>query len=123
MFCQSCGEKLSEGDHFCTKCGLPLAAEAGVAVQSPMVARRGQVGGKAIAAFVLGICSLLCWCLTGIPAIIFGKIALNDIRDGREAQEGKVFAMTGFVMGIIVTSLALLYGIIIVLGVIFGNGR
>jgi uncharacterized protein DUF4190 len=57
---------------------------------------------KAVWALVLGILGLLC-CgfFTGIPAIILGKQAQNDIDRSGGAQTGRGMATAGFVLGII----------------------
>jgi Domain of unknown function (DUF4190) len=57
---------------------------------------------KAIWALVLGILGLLC-CgfFTGIPAIILGKQAQNEIDRTGGAQGGRGMATAGFVLGII----------------------
>jgi hypothetical protein len=57
---------------------------------------------KAVWALVLGILGLLC-CgfFTGIPAIILGKQAQNEIDRSSGMQTGRGMATAGFVLGII----------------------
>ena len=57
---------------------------------------------KAVWALVLGILGLVC-CgfFTGIPAIILGKQAQNEIDSSAGAQSGRGMATAGFVLGII----------------------
>jgi hypothetical protein len=63
-----------------------------------------QASGRAVAALVLGILSIVaCWFFTGIPAAILGKMELNDIEKGIAPAAGKGFATAGFWMGIIVS--------------------
>jgi hypothetical protein len=59
--------------------------------------------GLAIAALVLGIASfvLCCGCLTGIPAIICGHIALSQISRQQPFQGGRGLAIAGLVLGYI----------------------
>jgi hypothetical protein len=64
---------------------------------------------KSIWALVLGILGLLC-CgfFTGIPAIILGKQAQNEIDGSGGMQSGRGMATAGFVLGII----ACIWGVI-----------
>ncbi len=72
-----------------------------------------QNNQKAIWALVLGILSLVC-CgfVTGIPAIILGRNAKQEIAASGGAQSGEGMAQAGFICGIIGTVLA-------VIGIIF----
>ena len=75
---------------------------------------------NAIVSLVLGILSFFgCSCLTGIPAIIFGNMALKDIR--ATGQEGEGLAKAGLILGWISVGLAVLvilfYAAIILLAV------
>jgi uncharacterized protein DUF4190 len=56
---------------------------------------------KAIWALVLGILGILCCGILGIPAIILGKQAQNEIDGTGGAQGGRGMATAGFVLGII----------------------
>jgi hypothetical protein len=58
---------------------------------------------KAITSLVLGIASFLCNLFTGIPAILFGAFALNDINQSRGQLTGRGMAITGIVTGSIGT--------------------
>ena len=61
--------------------------------------------GKAIAALVLGILSLVCFgLLAGIPAIILGRMAKQEIAQGNGSGAG--LAQGGLVTGIIGTVLS-----------------
>lgn len=62
----------------------------------------------AILALVFGICSLFFWCLTGVPGIIFGHMALAEIKRGEASEDGRVLAIAGLVISYIVTGLSLL---------------
>lgn len=77
--------------------------------------------GKAIAALVLGILSLVC-CgfFTGIPGIIIGKQELNAIQAGRSNKEGHTITQIGFILAIIGTSLSCLGFIFYAIAIIFG---
>ena len=58
-----------------------------------------QTNGKATAAMVLGLLSLLLWFFTGIPAVILGHMALNEIRASNGTQGGSGQAITGLILG------------------------
>lgn len=55
--------------------------------------------GKAIASLVLGLSSLFAACLTGIPAVILGILALRDIRHSKQDMVGGRLAGTGIATG------------------------
>ena len=72
----------------------------------------GQPAGnnkKAIWALVLGILGCVC-CgfFAGVPAIILGKMAQNEIDASGGAQTGRGMATAGFILGIV----AVAFGII-----------
>lgn len=74
---------------------------------------------KAIWALVLGILGLvLCGFLAGIPAIILGKMAQNEIDVSGGAQRGRGMATAGFVLGIIACVLGVLYLVGLATGVV-----
>lgn len=68
-----------------------------VYLQPVMIAQ--PTNGKATAALVLGLLSLLFWVLTGIPAVILGHMALNEINASNGTQGGKGSAITGLILG------------------------
>ncbi len=57
--------------------------------------------GKAIAALVLGIASILLSLLTMIPAVILATQAQRDVRESRGRVGGAGVAMTGLVLGVV----------------------
>lgn len=58
-----------------------------------------QTNGKATAALVLGLCVFLVGFFTGIPAVILGHMALNEINASGGMQGGRGMAITGLVLG------------------------
>lgn len=68
-------------------------------MQPVMVAVSPPTNGKATAALVLGLLSLLFWFLTGIPAVILGHMALNEIKASNGTQGGTGAAITGLIFG------------------------
>jgi prepilin-type processing-associated H-X9-DG protein len=55
--------------------------------------------GKAVASLILGLCSLVFCLITGIPAIVCGILGLNDIGNPKKNVKGKGIALTGIVLG------------------------
>ncbi len=86
--------------------------QQGIHQQVPMVAplmvavapAAPPTNGKATAALVLGLCSLLFWGLTGVPAVILGHMALSEIKASQGAQGGQGQAVTGLVFGYLAAS-------------------
>jgi hypothetical protein len=72
---------------------------------------------KAIWALVLGILGLLCCGILGIPAVILGKQAQNEIDRSGGTQTGRGMATAGFVLGIIAC-----IGLVVVI-VLFATGN
>ena len=91
--CPDCGR-----DVLVAKSGPDAFDEFGAAYAGEVKTSR-----KAITSLVLGLLSF-CLCLfTGIPAIIFGLLALSDIGKGRGRIKGKGMALTGIITGSIGT--------------------
>ena len=64
-----------------------------------------QTSGKATATLILGLLSLLFSCLTALPALIVGIMAIGDINRSQGALTGKGLAFAGMIVGVM-TSLA-----------------
>ncbi len=65
----------------------------------PRIRRPAGMSGKAVAALVLGLLSLLMFCLSGIPAIILGFMSLGDVRRSGGRLGGSGLAIAGLVLG------------------------
>lgn len=77
--------------------------------------------GHAIAALVLGLVSLTgCSFVTGIPAMVLGRMAKREIAESQGTTTGQDLAQIGFVLGLVATIL----GVLALVGVllIFGLG-
>lgn len=75
--------------------------------------------GKAIAALVLGLLSLMCCggLLTGAPAIVLGLMAHRDIQRSEGAIDGSGLAITGVITGAIGTFGSIAYLVLNLAGV------
>jgi predicted Zn finger-like uncharacterized protein len=60
---------------------------------------KSQISTAALTSLILGICSFGCTLLTGIPAIIFGIVALVKIDRSRGQLRGTALAITGICLG------------------------
>lgn len=71
--------------------------------QPIIVTQKLPTSGAATASLVLGIVGItIGWCLMGIPcilAVIFGHLALNEIKTGAKGGNGQ--AIAGLIMGYI----------------------
>jgi hypothetical protein len=68
--------------------------------------------GLAIASLVLGIVGLAtCHCLTAVPGVILGHIALSQIRRSAGGQTGRGLAVGGLVTGYIAVGLGILIAV------------
>ena len=72
--------------------------------------------GIAIASLVLGVLSLVLCCITGLPAIVCGHLALGKIRRSGQTYSGEGVAIAGLVLGYLTTVLALIYLIMFLMG-------
>ncbi len=75
----------------------------------PHPAMPPKASGLAIASLVLGIISVLGSCITGIPAIICGHLALSKIKKSAGQIGGFGLALTGLILGYIFTAFAIIY--------------
>ena len=113
MFCAKCGTQVEQGSKFCQKCGTPVDQSA----QPQMVsappgnfqpAAAVKTSGMAIASLVLGICGI------SLLAIIFGIVALNQIKKSNGFLTGKGMAIAGIILG----SIAIVISIIVIVAVV-----
>ncbi len=98
--------------------GFPVS-QSGYANQLPM--NQASASGRAIAAMILSIVALFtCGPFLSIPGMIMGKMEMDAIRQGQAPVAGEAFAKVGFYVGIIVTALFCLGGL--VWGILFAIG-
>lgn len=110
MFCSKCGAPLN-GASFCASCGTPAVvvpsatatptvsptAPNPVYVTPQLPVGGSRTNGMAIASLVT---SLVCF---GFLGIIFGIVALNQIKSSAGTQTGQGMAIAGIVIGSITT--------------------
>ena len=90
--------------------GAPSAAAYSPTSPYPVYATRpvGATNGLAISAMVCGIAGLLSCAFTSVLAIIFGHIALHQIKRSGNTQSGRGMAITGLVLGYLVIALGVI---------------
>lgn len=107
MYCPKCGKANPDDVQSCGTCGALFPPSPPTAAE-PIIPK---TSGLAIAAFVLGLLSILLGILTGLPAIILGIIALIKIEKSGGITTGKGFAITGIIVPVI--SFALMIAILL----------
>lgn len=73
--------------------------------------------GPAIFSFILGLLSVIGLMITGVPAIVFGHVALRRIKNSPIQLNGKNFALAGIIMGWLSVLATLILSTIIALGI------
>ena len=101
MYCMRCGHENPGGGSVCGNCGQPLMQSGPAAPASPAPVVEARTDGKATASLVLGLLSLVCGLLAGIPAVILGHISLSNIRKSAGRLKGEGMALAGLIMGYI----------------------
>ena len=98
-FCPNCGTNVNEYAIVCVKCGCPLTGQPANLYQPQNVTI--PTNGKAIAAFVLGLISIIGLSFVGIVGIVLAIMARKEIN--QRGDEGSGFAIAGLIMSIIGT--------------------
>jgi prepilin-type processing-associated H-X9-DG protein len=87
----------------CPDCGRELAVSKpptfGEELLDSWESPSPRTSGKAIASLTLGLLFFLA-CLTGLPAILFGRRALRDIESSKGRLRGRRMAIGGIVFGV-----------------------
>jgi type IV pilus assembly protein PilA len=105
MFCSRCGQAMPEGATLCATCGpqATLANAPPAGLSSPTSAgvpgsqAPQKTSGLAIASLIFGI--LFIFFPLSIPAIVFGHIALSQIKNSAGRLGGRGIAIAGLVLG------------------------
>lgn len=129
MICKSCGYENAEGSVFCANCGASMEAPVAEVVadqpyvETPVVAEKKKAEPMGIIAMILGIlgllgstiCSCLCGCLGGSPALIMciAGVVLGIIGLNKSKKQGEKNTMA--LVGIILSGVGILLFIIFAL--------
>jgi len=102
--CDPCQQRDSQGQRLCPACKETIQAGAAVCprCQSSLVpgAGGGGVNGYAVASLVAGICGPFFCGIPAILAIVFGFLALKEIRNSGDTLGGAGLAKWGRGLGI-----------------------
>ena len=104
--CPGCGSLLvgddvaGGGNVICAHCRLPFV------YQPSAVATR--LSRKAVASLALAIASLFFFCLTAIPALVLGGLALADIHRHEDRLRGRSLAVAGILLSLLCGFLSLI---------------
>lgn len=97
LFCEGCGNSMTPDDKFCRVCGRQPSAASPVTAPFAAPAAASETSGKAIISLVCGL--LFFVPLLFVAAIVFGHLALSDIRKSAGRLKGEGIAITGLVLG------------------------
>jgi len=98
-FCSGCGNNLAADDRFCRVCGKVAGTDAlaPTGIAPPGAVGPAETSGKAIVSLVCGLLFFIP--LSFIAAIVFGHLALSDIRKSAGRLHGQGMAIAGLVLG------------------------
>ena len=104
MFCARCRQGMPEGATLCAACGQqtspanpPLGGLPSPSSNMPVSVAPQKTSGMAIASLIFGI--FFIFFPLSIPAIVFGHIALSQIKRSTGRLGGRGLAIAGLVMG------------------------
>jgi len=99
LLCGACGNTVAADDRFCRVCGRVVGPVSPVATANiPMTpAAPAQTSGKATASLVCGLLFFIPLAFVG--AIVFGHLALSEIRKSAGRLKGEGLAIAGLVLG------------------------
>ena len=96
MYCPRCGKENPDNAQVCANCNSLLPSMVVTVPAGPV-----NTSGLAIASFVLGILSFCTFCVTALPAIILGIVALAKIGKSGGRLKGNGFAVAGIVVPVV----------------------
>jgi len=98
QFCEACGNTLAADDKFCRTCGRATTAASSVAASTATPAPGVvETSTKAVLSLVCGLLFFIPFLF--IAAIVFGHLALSEIRKSAGRLKGEGIAIAGLVLG------------------------
>jgi type II secretory pathway pseudopilin PulG len=98
LFCAACGNNMAAEDRFCRVCGRAVVAPGAPPTSVPLTpALPRQNSGKAVASLVFGLLFVIPFAF--IAAIVFGHVALSEIKRSAGRLKGEGMAIAGLVLG------------------------
>ena len=100
LFCAGCGNSMTADDKFCRVCGR--VASTGPAARTlpsraPDRTGNAQTSGKAIVSLICGLLFFIPFLF--VAAVVFGHLALSEIRKSAGSLKGEGVAIAGLVLG------------------------
>jgi|CZKR01.1.fsa_nt_gi type IV pilus assembly protein PilA len=95
-FCAGCGNSMTADDKFCRVCGR-VGSAAAPPISAPAPLGSAETSGKAIVSLICGLLFFIP--LLFVAAIVFGHLALSEIRKSAGRLKGEGIAMAGLVLG------------------------
>lgn len=96
--CPACGNSVAAEDKFCRVCGREIRAVPAASPTAPGVpAPPPATSGKAVASLIFGLLFFIP--LAFVAAIVFGHIALSEIKRSAGRLAGEGMAIAGLVLG------------------------
>lgn len=94
LFCSVCGNSMTADDKFCRVCGRIASADSAVPTSSGAPGIE-KTSGKAIASLVCGLLFFIPFLF--VAAVVFGHMALSEIRKSGGRLKGEGLAIAGLV--------------------------
>ncbi len=100
-FCLGCGNSMADGEQFCGACGRDSQASAPAPRVDPLAAMGlpPETSGKAIFSFICGILFIIL--PFSVIGVMFGFMALSEIRRNPTRLKGRGLAITGISLSFI----------------------
>lgn len=112
MYCQNCGKEMGADARFCSACGASLGQRAVVVDDATAFFIPNNYW--ALWAYYLGLASLICGFLAGIPAFAAGIKGLQFAKRNPQAR-GKIHAWFGILAGGVMFLLNVVFLILIII--------
>lgn len=90
---------------------------------APLPARARGTNGFAIASLVCGVLGLCAGLVGALPAIVFGHVALSQIKRGEGTEEGRGLAIAGLVMGYLILAVGALWIVFVVVSAALSSAQ